>query len=226
MLQDRPPIRRVTRSKDLAKSSYDRMSRWYDFIAGSSEWKFVQVGLELLNASEGEKILDIGYGTGKSILALAHSVGRNGIISGIDLSTGMVEITRDRLIKAGISEGVDLYYGDAAHLPFTSNSFDAIFSSFTLELFDTPEIPQVLQEVHRVLRQSGRMVIVSMSKKPKESLAVKLYDRAHQRLPTLVDCRPIYVKESIAAVGFDVLKCMEMSMWGLPVDAILARKGV
>jgi hypothetical protein len=41
---------RVTRSKAIAKASYDRMSRWYDLIAGSSERRFVEVGLRQLDA--------------------------------------------------------------------------------------------------------------------------------------------------------------------------------
>ena len=224
MPKDRTPISRVTRSKDVAKASYDRMSRWYDAIAGSSEWKFVQAGIELLNADKGEKVLDIGYGTGKSVLALAHTVGKTGSVSGIDLSKGMYEMALNRLIKAGISENVDLRCGDAVNLPFKDSSFDAVFSSFTLELFDTPEIPQVLQECQRVLRRPGRIVIVSMSKKPKESIAVKLYEWAHAKLPTFFDCRPIYVMESIATAGFDVIESVEMRMWGLPVDAVLAKK--
>ncbi len=82
-------ISRVTRSKEAARSSYNRMSRWYDLFAGTSEWKYVKLGLDLLKPASGEVILDIGYGTGKSVLYLAQAVGRAGRIYGIDLSEGM-----------------------------------------------------------------------------------------------------------------------------------------
>ena len=224
MPHNRTQISRVTRSKAVAKASYDRMSKWYDVIAGSSEWKFVKAGLNLLNVTEGETVLEIGYGTGKSVVVLARTVGETGRVYGVDLSEGMYKIASDRVRQAGVLERVDLKCGDATKLPFETNSFDAIFSSFTLELFDTPEIPTVLRECHRVLRSPGRIVIVSMSKKAKDSLAVKLYEWAHNTIPNYVDCRPIYVAEAMADSGFKVVERIEMKMWGLPVDAVLGKK--
>jgi demethylmenaquinone methyltransferase/2-methoxy-6-polyprenyl-1,4-benzoquinol methylase len=160
MAQDRKQIRRVTRSKDVAKASYNRMSKWYDSIAGTSEWKFVKIGLDLLQASNGETVLDIGYGTGKSVLSIARSVGKTGCVYGIDLSEGMHLIASDRIDKAGLSKNVDLRCGDAVKLPFEDDFFDAVFTSFTLELFDTHEIPIVLQECCGVLRSGKRIVVV------------------------------------------------------------------
>lgn len=217
-------ISRVQRPKQVAKVSYDRMSRWYDLLAGSSEWRYVQTGLELLDALEGERILEIGHGTGKAIVALAQAVGPSGLVQGIDLSEGMHTIASERLRKAGVSERVELHVGDAATLSYEANSFDAVFSSFTLELFDTPEIPVVLKGCQRALRSEGRIVVVSMAKKSEETLAVKLYDWAHERMPSYFDCRPIYVAESITEAGFQVVKSLTLKMWGLPVDIVLGQK--
>jgi demethylmenaquinone methyltransferase/2-methoxy-6-polyprenyl-1,4-benzoquinol methylase len=82
-------ITRVTRSKENAKAGYDKMSKWYDLLAGNYEKKYTNAGLDMLNAHNGEKILEIGFGTGHSILTLAPSVGDSGMISGIDLSEGL-----------------------------------------------------------------------------------------------------------------------------------------
>ena len=224
MPRNRTQISRVTRSKAVAKASYDRMSRWYDVIAGTSEWKFVKAGLNLLKVADGETVLEIGYGTGKSVVVLARAVGEKGRVYGVDLSEGMHRIASDRVRKANLLERVDLKCGDATKLPFDTNSFDAVFSSFTLDLFDTPEIPTVLRECHRVLRSPGRIVIVSMSKKGVDSIAVKLYEWAHNKIPNYVDCRPIYVAEAMAEAEFKVVKRIEMTMWGLPVDAVLGGK--
>ncbi len=197
------------------------MSRWYDLIAGTSEWKFVKIGLDLLEAASGEVVLDIGYGTGKSVLTLAHSVGATGQVYGLDLSEGMQGIAGDRLKRAGLSERVDLRVGDAAKLPFEDQHFDAVFTSFTLELFDTPEIPIVLRECHRVLRKNGRLILVSMSRAGDENLAVKMYEWAHVQFPKYVDCRPIYVTESLTETGFQVAESSSFKMWGLPVEVVL-----
>jgi ubiquinone/menaquinone biosynthesis C-methylase UbiE len=217
-------ISRVTRPKEDARASYDRMSRWYDLVAGSSEWKFVKVGLDLLAANLGETVLDIGYGTGKSVLALARAVGPNGRVYGIDISEGMTAVAQGRVVEAGLGDRVSLTCGDAAVLPFEESMFDAIFTSFTLELFDTPEIATVLGECWTVLRDGGRIVVVSLAKK--EGLAVQLYEWGHEKMPTLLDCRPIYVPKAVGEAGFEVIEKIEMSMWGLPVDAVLAKKAL
>ena len=66
------------------------MSRWYDLLAGSSEDKYRRMGLDLLKAKPGETILEIGCGTGSSLVDLADAVGQDGTILGMDISNGML----------------------------------------------------------------------------------------------------------------------------------------
>ncbi|WP_440948514.1 class I SAM-dependent methyltransferase [Methanosarcina sp. T3] len=152
-------VSRVTRSKKVAKSSYDRLSKWYDLFASPFEGKFIDSGLQKLQAAPGEIILEIGFGTGQAILELAHAVGNSGRVYGIDLSEKMCEITRAKVEKAGFSKSVQLVNGDALNLPFQGSSFNAIFMSFTLELFDTPEVSMVLKECQRVLKKTAGSVL-------------------------------------------------------------------
>ena len=217
-------ISRVIRPKEAARISYNQMSRWYDLISGKSEQKFCNEGLQILKATNGESILEIGFGTGHSLLVLAESAGESGHIYGIDLSEGMLAIAKSRIERNGFLEMVDLRCGDATNLPYKAEVFEAIFSSFTLELFDSPEIPMVLKECWRVLKPQGRICIVSLSKFGKPNSMLRLYEWAHEKFPNIIDCRPIFVKQALVTAGFEIKQVSLQSMWGLPVEIVLGSK--
>jgi ubiquinone/menaquinone biosynthesis C-methylase UbiE len=223
MGEDRETVS-VARTKDEAKASYDRMSRFYDLLSGRSERKFIEVGLEMLDARRGDKVLEIGFGTGDALLSLARAVGNTGRVAGIDISSGMLKVARAKLEKSGLAGRVELETGDAASLPYEEESFDAILMTFSLDLIDTPEIPVVLEECLRVLDGGGRICVVSVSNMGKHGVMMRMYLWAHEHMPKVVDCRPIYTRRSLENVGFEVVEERKMSMWGLPVEIVLAEK--
>ena len=177
-----------------------------------------------MNVTEGEIVLEIGYGTGQCLIPLARSVGSLGKVYGIDLSPGMRQVAERKVRKARLADSVVLTCGDAAELTYEANSLDAIFMSFTLELFDTPEIPIVLGQCNKVLSPGGRLCVVGMVKKEKDNLAVRLYEWAHEKMPQYIDCRPIRARGALEDAGFEIEKVTGRSMFGLPVEIILTRK--
>ena len=210
-------------SRDDTRSFYDRISRAYDLIA-SSEHRYVEEGLRMLGVRLGERVLEPGCGTGRALARLAAGAGPRGEVTGLDLSGGMLEKARRRLEKKGLAGRVELVKGDAADMPCEDGSYDAVFISFTLELFDAEEMPRVLGECRRVLRPGGRLAVVSLARRGAPGVMERLYGRAHARFPVWVDCRPIPVRDLLAQAGFEASEIRERSMWGLPVDLILAAR--
>ena len=207
---------RVHRSKAQARASYDRMSRSYDLFAGAFEKRLRDLALARLGVAAGEAVLEIGFGTGHSLRHIAAAVGGAGRVCGIDLSAGMLAVSQRRLDRAGLLARVALHCGDAAELPYADGAFDAVFMSFALELFDTPDIPIVLGEIKRVLKPNGRLGAVSLSREEGAPLMLRLYEWLHQRLPQYIDCRPIYVERALAGAGFQVTHTEKERLWGLP----------
>ena len=218
-------ITRVTRSKDEARIFYNKISRRYDFWSEGFEGACRREALEQFDVRPGETLLEVGYGTGHGLKALATAVGGTGQIFGIDISDGMAGIAYERVRRAEFQDRVRIDQGDAACLPYDEAFFDGIFMSFTLELFDTPEIPLILDECLRVLKTRGRLAAAALSKEA-PSIAGRLYEGVHRLMPRSVDCRPIYLRRTLEASGFTVLSVSLHKKWGLPVEIVLASPAI
>jgi ubiquinone/menaquinone biosynthesis C-methylase UbiE len=205
------------------KSAYDRMSRFYDVFAGKAEKKLSETGLRLLDIQPGERVLEIGFGTGNALVSIAIQAGQAGKACGLDISTGMQAVAQAKLNRYHLAERVAFSTGDARQLPFSDGAFNAIFMSFTLELFSTANISVVLNECRRVLRHNGRISVVAMSQKGNGRM-LSLYEWAHRRFPQYIDCRPIRLTETLEESGFNIIESRIIKLWGLPVEIALAKR--
>ncbi|MCX5645104.1 MAG: methyltransferase domain-containing protein [Phycisphaerae bacterium] len=218
-----PDVLRVLQSKSETKAFYNKISRVYDLLSDRSEAPVREAALRLLAAAKGETVLEIGFGSGHCLVALAKAVGPTGKVYGIDLSDRMVELARKNLARERLLARADLVCGDASSLPYPDSSLNGLFMCFTLELFDTPEIPKVLRECKRVLRPGGRIVVASMTKKEARGLVVRAFEWTHRHFPNFLDCRPIYVRRAVEEAGFKVRRTIRMQMW-VPVAIVLGTK--
>jgi demethylmenaquinone methyltransferase/2-methoxy-6-polyprenyl-1,4-benzoquinol methylase len=216
-------VLRVFQSKDQTKAFYNKISRVYDLLSERSEAPMRKAGLELLCVRAGESVLEIGFGTGHSLVALAKAVGPKSTVFGLDLSDKMLSLAKANLSKSKLLQRARLHCGDAVQLPYADNSLDAIFMSFTLELFDTPEIPKVLHECKRVLRPGGRIVVVGMSKDSKHDPLIGAFEWTHEHFPNFLDCRPIFVREALEKAGFTIESALMKHMW-IPVEIVRGAK--
>lgn len=201
-------------------AAYDRISFAYDLVADPAEHQARARGLELLNAQAGERVLEIGAGTGRALLRLTSAVGLKGEACGVDSSAGMLRLARQRV--PACPGGLALQQGDARWLPYRAASFDAAFMSFTLELFEPPDIGLVLSEVRRVLRPRGRLVIVCLAAMADGGFVADAYTWLHRHFPNLIDCRPIDVLGLLEHGGYRPVRTERMTLWRLPVVAVSA----
>ncbi len=214
----------VKRTKPEAARFYSGLSDFYGILAWPFERSVQLAGLRLLAPSNGDDALEIGFGPGHMIVQIARSIGPDGTVCGIDISRGMCQTARNRLARKGLLPRANLISGDAMRLPYAANSFDKVYIGFTLELFDTPEIPQVLAELRRVLRPGGNLAVVSLSRNQGPAWVVRLYEWLHLRLPRLIDCRPIHVRGSIEEAGFSTLSTEMKRVFGLPTELVVATR--
>lgn len=212
---------------ETARQFYDRISGAYDAIADGGEHKARERGLEVLDVQPGEHVLEVGYGTGHSLVALAEAVGEGGRVDGIDISEGMRDVASRRVADAGLAERVALAVGEVPPLPYDDDRFDVVSLSFTLELFPLETIPSVLQEIRRVLKEGGRVGVVSMAtvlSGDKDSALEITYKWMHRHFPHIVDCQPIEAERFVTDSGLRITHQERLALFTMPVAVVVAQK--
>lgn len=113
--------------------------------------------MSMAGLTPGQRILDIGTGTGIVALAVARRLSEQGKVVGIDLSDGMLATAKGKAVKEGLGAQVEFLKMDAEELRFEDNSFDTVLSLYALRHFPNPE--KAVAEIRRVLKPGGKAVI-------------------------------------------------------------------
>ena len=111
---------------------------------------------EILAPEPGERVLEVGPGTGYYSLHTARWIGPDGTLDILDIQQEMLDHTTRRAHELGISNIVSTR-GDAQALPYPDHSFDAAYLNVTLG--EVPDQEAVLREMRRVLKPGGRLVV-------------------------------------------------------------------
>ncbi len=205
-----------TISRATARRVYNRLGTGLD-NTDRYESEAKARALALLQAASGHHILHIGVGTGNEHAHLAAAVPQ-GVVVGMDLSRGMLELTRQKSATL-------LVEGDATILPFATATFDRLFSAYMLDLLPAADIPMVLQECRRVLRPGGRVVLLSLTEGT--TLASRLFVavwKARFRLnpESLGGCRPLELAAIVREAGFVVAQREVVVQQGFPSELLVA----
>ncbi len=140
---------------------------------------------------EGLRVLDLATGTADVLATFARMRLPVTLGVGVDMSRGMLELGRTKLVKLGLEKNYALVRGDGMQLPLPDGTFDAVSISFGIRNFI--DVPQGLREMRRVLRPGGRVLILEFSLPKHEPIrALYLFYLRHvlPAIGSLASCEP------------------------------------
>ena len=144
----------VTQMFDTISKNYDGLNR---VISLGIDVKWRKRVVEIVGKNNPKIILDIATGTGDLVLMMAEKLNPDKII-GLDISPGMLEVGKQKIKKAKLSNKIEMIVGDSENMPFEDETFDAITVSFGVRNF--ANLDKGIKEIARVLKSSGVLVIL------------------------------------------------------------------
>lgn len=206
--------------------SFSAAQQFYDWLgAGHDRAEFYegrakQCGLEYLSLQPGQRVLNVGVGTGKEHRQIKAAVAPGGQAVGLDLSPVMLQLTQKRT-------GAPLCRANACFLPYSSASFDALFSSYMLDLIPADLLPSILAEFYRGLKPGGRLVLVSLTEGVNlpSRLLVGAWKATYAISPLACGgCRPLQLAGLVTNAGFRRVERDVVVQFGFPSEIIVAQR--
>ena len=124
------------------------------------------VSLAAAAAKPGEHVIDIGCGTGDTLMAFAKAIGPSGAALGVDVSVPMLEFARHRAAEAGLAN-VTCALADATTYAFEPRRANLVYSRFGMMFFDDPI--KAFTNIRRGMKMGGRLVFVCFRTMPESS---------------------------------------------------------
>jgi len=185
--------KKVTPYKDSTLNKKEQVEKMFDNISGNydglnrvisfgTDVKWRKKVLNSIKNHQPKSILDIATGTGDLAIKFAENTTASKII-GLDLSEGMLEVARKKIIGTDLENKIDFIKGDSEALPFQDNSFDAITVSFGIRNFENLE--KGLSEILRVLKPKGLFIILETSVPEKFPFKQGYYFHSKVMLPII-----------------------------------------
>ncbi len=173
---------------DRIAPRYDRLDRILSFGADVS-WR--RRAIALVRLGPGERGLDVGAGTGDLAIGLLRASHPSSTVVALDLAPRMLAVARRRLADPALARRAATVVGNAESLPLPDASVERVVSGFTLR--NIGDLPRALREMRRVLRPSGRVVLLELSHPPSAAFGAVYrwyFDRIAPPVATLLGGDP------------------------------------
>ena len=138
-------------------SDYDRLNHILSLNIDKG-WRRKAVK-EIADKDSPVKVLDVACGTGDFTIEIAKKVSAGSEVIGVDISEGMMEIGKEKMLKAGVT--AEMTVADCEALPYDQNTFDRIAVGFGVRNFEHLDLG--IREMCRVLKPDGKLVILELS---------------------------------------------------------------
>lgn len=209
-VEDITPYSREEDKGEQVERMFDSIARRYDIMNSAMSlgqhklWRNKALKTAIGQLATSEKILDVATGTGDLAFRL-HSLLPHSLITGIDLSEGMLEIAREKLkqLPGKEQELIAFGKGDSLSMPFHDGEFDMVTVAYGVRNFS--DLKKGLTEIRRVLKRGGVICIIELST-PTGYITKKIYNLYSGKLIPAIgkivtgDNRAYsYLPESIAA---------------------------
>jgi ubiquinone/menaquinone biosynthesis C-methylase UbiE len=196
-------------SKETGKQE-GQMGRWapyYDLIMAlmtfGREKKLRQMTIDLAQLKLGDRVLEIGSGTGTLTLAAKGRVGSAGETAGIDIAPEMVAVASRKATRKGLD--ISFQVGSIAGIPFPENRFDVVMCSFMIFHMPDDVRKKGFTEIRRVLKPGGHLCILDAASSDKR------YD--------VRELTPVLKEIAFAEIEIQQIRFMVLKGWLLRAKA-------
>ena len=150
--------------KKFVRDMFDAIAPRYDLLnrllSGGIDQAWRRKAIGMLETDQPDNILDVATGTA-DLAIMATRLGPRRIV-GVDIAEEMLEIGRQKIGRSGLTELIELRFGDAENLPFPDNEFDAALVAFGVRNFENLSLG--LSEIARVLKPGAQLVVLEFSR--------------------------------------------------------------